>query len=109
MAARKVIVEGDWTAWLYVCERNGCAALLWGGEAGGAVIRRSWDIEEIGGLLGDLARSPLLRRDGGRRAGDDERDPAFAEATTTASSRPGPLRRALAGVVTMCSYKPRTP
>ena len=68
LAARKVIVEGDATAWLYVCERNGCAALLWGGEAGGAVIRRSWDMEEIGGLLGDLARSPLLRRDGGRRA-----------------------------------------
>ena len=65
LAARKFIEEGDATAWLYVCERTGCATLL-GGEAGGAVIRRSWDIEEIGGLLGDFARS-LLMRDGGRR------------------------------------------
>ena len=67
LAARKDIEEGDATAWLYVWVRNGCAVLLEGGEAGGAVIRRSCDIEEMGGLLGDLARSPF-RRDGGRRA-----------------------------------------
>ena len=60
------MLEGEATAWLYVCERTGCATLL-GGEAGGAVIRRSCDMEEIGGLLGDFARS-LLMRDGGRRA-----------------------------------------
>ena len=65
-AARKVMVEGDATAWLYVCERTGGDTLL-GGEAGGAVIRRSCDMEEMGGLLGDFARS-LFRRDGGRRA-----------------------------------------
>ena len=40
--------------------------------------------------------------------GDDERDPAFAEATTTSTSRPGPLRRALADVVIACSYNPHT-
>ena len=68
LAARKVIVVvGDATAWLYVCERNGCATLLEGGEAGGAVIRRSCDMDEIGGVLGDFARS-LLMRDGERRA-----------------------------------------
>ena len=48
------------------------------------------------------------RGDGGRRAGDDERDPAFAEATTTSTCRPGPLRRALANVVITCSYIPHT-
>lgn len=69
-AVRKVIVEeGDATAWLYVCERMGCAVLLEGGEAGGAVIRRNCDMDDIGGLLGDFARS-LLTRDGGRRMPD---------------------------------------
>ena len=67
LAVKKDIEEGDATAWLYVWARNGCVVLLEGGEAGGAVIRRSWDIEETGGLLGDLARSPF-KRDGGRRA-----------------------------------------
>ncbi len=64
------MVEGDATAGLYVCERVGCAGLLEeGGEGGvtGDVIRRSCDMEETGGLLGDLARSPFTR-DGGRRA-----------------------------------------
>ena len=53
------MVEGDATAWLYVCERTGGDTLL-GGEAGGVVIRRSCDMEEIGVLAEDGQSADVL-------------------------------------------------
>ncbi|KAL1670873.1 hypothetical protein EV122DRAFT_285673 [Schizophyllum commune] len=45
------------------------------------------DASGAGAAWARAATSGSVRRgDGGRRAGDDERDPAFAEATTTAST-----------------------
>ncbi|KAL1684521.1 hypothetical protein GGG16DRAFT_106916 [Schizophyllum commune] len=77
------------------------------GEERGNALEREAARAEVSGGVRDMSGSRAARaramtsgsarRDNDeQRAGNNERDPAFADATTKASSRPGPLRRALA-------------
>ncbi|KAI5891652.1 uncharacterized protein SCHCODRAFT_02581627, partial [Schizophyllum commune H4-8] len=76
---------GGW-AWERVRARGG------GGGPGRGVGRRARCVgsASVGGTWHNVGST--RRGDGGRRAGDDERDPVFAEATTTSGSGQAPTK-----------------